>query len=186
MARDIDDEFRPLEEFGDYLKLLARFQIDVRLRSRLDPSDIVQQTLLIAHQKRDQFQGRTNAELARWLRAILASVLAQQKRRYTKHRAERAQSLENAIEETSARLENWIAGDESTPGRRAAKAEQLVILAGALAELPEDQRTVLELHYLQGISLPKIALEMNKTVASVAGLLYRGAKSLRKRMGDHL
>jgi hypothetical protein len=39
-------------------------------------SDIVQQTLLQAHEHRDQFRGASEAELVGWLRTILANILA--------------------------------------------------------------------------------------------------------------
>ena len=116
--------------------------------------------------------------------AILASTLAQATRRFFRHSAERARSLEDAIGESSARLESWLARDESTPGRKAARAEELLLLAVALASLPEDQRTAIELHHFQGLSVPEVAQQMNKTVASVTGLLYRGGKALWQRMGE--
>src|SRR5690348_2240842 len=61
-----------LERFRDYLLLLARSQLDRELQPKLDPADVVQETLLKAHQNWHQFQGSSEAELAAWLRAILA------------------------------------------------------------------------------------------------------------------
>jgi RNA polymerase sigma-70 factor (ECF subfamily) len=184
MSRETGGPARPLEDYRDYLRLLARLQIDPRLRARLDPSDAAQQTLLIAHEKREQFRGQTDAELAAWLRSILARTLAQQMRRFRRHRQEQARSLEQALENSSARLDAWLAKDESTPGRKAAKIEQLVELAAALAELPEDQRTAIELHHFHGLTVPEVARRMDKTVASVTGLLYRGGKVLREHLRE--
>jgi RNA polymerase sigma-70 factor, ECF subfamily len=186
MSVEGEGEPRALEQYADYLRLLARLQIDARLRARLDPSDLVQETLLIAHEKFIQFRGQSDAELAAWLRAILASTLAQAVRRFYRNEPERAQSLEGAIEQSSTRLESWLAEDQSTPSQKAMRAEQLVLLARALAQLPGDQRTAIELHHFQGLSVPAAARRMNKTVASVTGLLYRGGKELRQRMGKPL
>jgi len=184
MSFEGEGEPRSLEQYADYLRLLARLQIDPRLRARLDPSDVVQETLLIAHEKFVQFRGRSDAELAAWLRAILASTLAQAGRRFNRHEPERARSLQQAIEQSSTRLESWLARDQSTPSQQAMRAEQLILLARALAQLPEDQRRALHLHHFQGLSVPESARRMNKTVASVTGLLYRGGKELRLRMAD--
>ncbi len=168
----------------DYLRVLARLHIDRRLRGWIDPSDVVQQTLLVAHEKFGQFRGQTHAELASWLRAILARTLAQAARRFYRHEPERARSLEAAIDQSSARLEAWLVKDQSTPGRRTIKAEHLMLLASSLASLPADQRTALELHHCEGLTVPEVARRMEKTVASVTGLLYRGGKALRTRMGE--
>ena len=61
-------EDRLLEQYAGYLTLLARLQLSPKLSNPLDPSDLVQQTFLIAHQKLGQFRGQTDAELAAWLR----------------------------------------------------------------------------------------------------------------------
>jgi DNA-directed RNA polymerase specialized sigma24 family protein len=67
---------RPLESFREYLRLLARMNMDPRLQARIDPSDLAQQTLLKAHERQDQFRGKTDAERAAWLRTILANQVA--------------------------------------------------------------------------------------------------------------
>jgi RNA polymerase sigma-70 factor (ECF subfamily) len=58
------------------LLLLAQVHLDRRLLGKLDASDVVQQTLLEAHQGLAQFRGRTVGEQAAWLRQILARNLA--------------------------------------------------------------------------------------------------------------
>ena len=65
-----------LERFRDYLRLLARLQLGTSPTGRVDPSDVVQQTLMEAFEKRDQFRGNTPAEQAAWLRKILARNVA--------------------------------------------------------------------------------------------------------------
>ena len=65
-----------LERFRDYLRLLARMQLGAYPTGWIDPSDIVQQTLMEAFEKRDQFRGATSEEHAAWLRSILAHNVA--------------------------------------------------------------------------------------------------------------
>src|SRR5262245_20038570 len=71
-----------LEAYRNYLKLLARTGIDSAIRGKADPSDLVQETLLKAHQRFGQFRGETEQELAGWLRQILARNLTDLVRRY--------------------------------------------------------------------------------------------------------
>src|SRR5262245_38824467 len=87
---------RLLHAFRNYLRLLARTGIDASLRGKADPSDLVQDALLRAAQRFGQFRGRTEAELAGWLRQILARCLADLVRRYRapSRRLAREQSLE--------------------------------------------------------------------------------------------
>src|SRR5688572_28137824 len=140
MAPVADDPGRSVERYRDYILLLARLQIDPRLRAKLDPSDIVQQTLLKAHEKRGQFRGKTEAERAAWLRAILAHALADAARKYGQGVLGRERSLEASLEQSSLRLEQWLADSRPSPGPGIDRAEQLLRLAEAMARLPDDQR----------------------------------------------
>src|SRR5438093_5147984 len=106
MAHEAGAPGRPLEAYREYLRLLARLQLDPRLLAKIDPSDIVQETLLKAHQARDQFRGQTDAEMAGWLRSILAHTLTDALRHYQADARNIAQgrSLQAALEDSSARL----------------------------------------------------------------------------------
>lgn len=170
-----------LARFRDYLRLLARLQIDPRLQGKLEPSDVVQLTLLKAYQSLDQFRGRTDAEKAAWLRQILANTLANAVRDLG--RAKRDVGLERSLEaslaESSARLEAWLVADQSSPSEQAERNEQLLRMAEGLASLPDPQREVLLLRHCQGWALADIAQHLGRTRAAVASLLRRGLQQLR-------
>src|SRR5262245_42319860 len=151
-----------LEQYRPYLRLLARLHLDPRLQGKLDASDVVQQTLVHAYEKRDQFRGQSEAELAGWLRMILANTLAEAARKFSTEARDlrRERSLEASLEESSSRMEAWLAADQSSPSQQVMRHERLIHLAGALAQLPEDQQLAIELHHLKSWSIAEIAQYM--------------------------
>jgi RNA polymerase sigma-70 factor, ECF subfamily len=173
-----------LERHRDYLRVLARLQLGPALRSRLDPSDLVQQALLRAHQALDRFRGRSPAEMTAWLRRILARTLADAVRDHGRGRRAVAmeRSLERAIEESSARLDAWLAAEQSSPSERAERNEESMLLVRALAGLPEAQREALLLKHCQGWSLADIGRHLDRSPAAVASLLQRGLRQLREHL----
>jgi RNA polymerase sigma-70 factor (ECF subfamily) len=88
---------RPLETYREYLRLLARIQLDPNLQGIVEPSDIAQQTLLKAHERQTQFHGSTDAQRAAWLRAILANQIADALRRRSSRGGNRLQALEYTL-----------------------------------------------------------------------------------------
>ena len=171
-----------LERFRDYLLLLARLQIDVRWQGKIDLSGVVQQTLLEAHQAMARLGKLAPEQQAAWLRRALANNLADEIRKLgtAKRDAAKEFSLERALEESSTRLEAWLASDESSPSEQAVRNEQLLNLAHALAQLPEDQRLAVELHHLRGCTVPEAARVMGRTEGAVGALLVRALKRLRE------
>jgi RNA polymerase sigma-70 factor (ECF subfamily) len=180
------DGGRSVEDYHDYLLLLARLQMGTSLRSKLDPSDVVQQAILDALAGRAQFRGESEVEWLAWLRAILANALAAAARRFdTQARdAGRERSLDAELERSSSRIEHLLAADETSASERAVHREELLRLAQALARLPEDQRRVVELHYLQGLSVADVATQIGRTRPAAVGLLFRGLKRLRELLRD--
>jgi RNA polymerase sigma-70 factor (ECF subfamily) len=170
-----------LERWRNYLDMLARVQIDPRLRGKVDLSGVLQQTLLEAHQQKARFAAEHPAQEAAWLRKILAHNLTDELRKLGagKRDAARERSLEAALEESSARLGAWLAADQSSPSEQVQRNEQGLRLATALAQLPEAQREALVLQHWHGWSLLQIAEHLDRTRAAVAGLIKRGLQQLR-------
>jgi RNA polymerase sigma-70 factor (ECF subfamily) len=173
-----------VESYQNYLLLLARLQLVPELQGKLDPADVVQQTLLKAHQNRDRFRGRSEGELVAWLRTILAHALDDAIRKFGRRPVIREHSLEAALEQSSQRLGSILAAEQTSPSQRAIRDEQLIQLADALAALPNEQRHAVELRHLEGLATAEIAQRMNRTVAAVGGLLQRGLRSLRTALAE--
>jgi RNA polymerase sigma-70 factor (ECF subfamily) len=176
------DEAKSLERFRSYLHLLAWLQLRDQPPHRLDPSDVVQQTLLEAYRQRGQFRGTTAAEQAAWLRRILANNLADAARALHRDKRDvgRECSLEAALDGSSAQLGSWLAAEGASPASAAAAHENAVRLAEALARLPEAQREAIVLQHWHGLTLAQIGQRLGRTPVAVAGLLKRGLKRLRE------
>src|SRR5262245_17218476 len=128
MQRPHDQSDNALEHVRPYLRMLARMQIESQVQAKLDPSDIVQQTLLEAHQSLADFRGDSQEEWLAWLRRILARNIADGLRRlYRQRRNIRLeQSLQQAFQESSIRLERWLATDDERPDHCAIREEQIL------------------------------------------------------------
>jgi RNA polymerase sigma-70 factor (ECF subfamily) len=101
-----------MERFRAYLHLLARLHLDPRLRGKLDLSGVVQQTLWEGYRALTPNRPADDGALAGLLRRLLANNLADEVRKCyaDKRAAGRERSLDEAMKESSARLEVFLAG----------------------------------------------------------------------------
>jgi len=171
-----------LERYRAYLDLLVRHRLDNRFQGKVDASGVVQQTLWEAHQGLKDFRGTSEAEVAAWLRRILVRNLTDEIRKLAAGKRDlgRERSIEEAVEKSSANLAAWLVQEQASPSQQAVRHEQVLELAAALCHLPEDQRTAVELHHLEGHSLVEVGRIMERSKEAVAGLLFRGLKRLRQ------
>jgi RNA polymerase sigma-70 factor (ECF subfamily) len=174
---------RLLEAYRPYLTLLARVQIGRRLRGKADASDVVQDAFLGAHRDFGAFRGETEREFLAWLRQVLASVLANFIRRYQGARRrdvrlERQLAVE--LEESSQALDRALIAPQGGPHHQAERREQAVLLAEALNRLTDDDRELLVLRHLEGMTFPEVAKRMGRTLDSVKKRWPRALVRLRQ------
>jgi RNA polymerase sigma-70 factor (ECF subfamily) len=176
-----------LEQYREYLRLLARLQLAPHLRVKLDPSDVIQETMLDAYRKIEQFEGQQSAQFAAWLRTILARNLAMGVRRFARPGRDlhKEQSLQAALEHSSICLENWLGDKQPSPHQLMERNERVLHLAQALAKLPDDQRLAVEMKHLEGLSVAEISREMQRSEIAVAGLLRRGVQKMRELLESY-
>jgi RNA polymerase sigma-70 factor, ECF subfamily len=175
-----------LDRFRGYLYMLARLNTGPRLQGKFDASDIVQQTLVRALDGLPQWKGTGDAEMAAWLREILARQLANTVRDLGRQKrdATRERSLELALDQSASRLEMFLAAADASPSQQAQRSEQVLLLADALAALPEAQREAIVGHHLEGRTLSEVGDQMQRSAVAVAGLIKRGLRALRLRLQD--
>ncbi len=174
-----------LEQFREYLQLMGRLQLDPRYQGKVDLSGVVQQTLLEAHQAIHAAAKQDVTLKAAWLRQILANNLRDEIRKFgtAARDVDREQSLEAALDETSSRLEGWLAAQQPSPSQQVMRQERVLALAEALSRLPQDQRQAVEGHHLKGLALAEVAWQMGRSKGAVAALLFRGLRKLREILG---
>jgi RNA polymerase sigma-70 factor (ECF subfamily) len=172
-----------LESYRAYLGVLARVQIGRRLQGKADPSDVVQEAFLGASRDFVQFRGQTEAEFRAWLRQILASLLANLVRHYqgTQRRdirLERQLSVE--LDQSSVALDRGLVAPGSSPSQKAAGREQAVVLANALARLPEEWRDLLILRHLEGLTFTEVSERLGRTIDVLKKQWPRALAALRR------
>jgi RNA polymerase sigma-70 factor, ECF subfamily len=169
-----------LNQYQEYLKILALQQVALRFQGKVDLSGIVQETLWEAHRELQKGCAVHDGKRLPWLRRILSNNLADAVRRMVanKRNVGREVSLQQSVEQSSLRLEAWLA-QEVPPERKLEQEEHVLQLVHALSKLPEAQREALMLHYWTGWTLVQIATHMGRSREAVAGLLKRGLRELR-------
>ena len=174
------------ERYRVYLLVLVRQQVPPADRARLDPSGIVQQTLLEAHVAAHLLDGLDAGRRLAWLRTALARNLADEYRRAFagKRDARREQRFAEGVEQSASGLAGWLAAGPPSPSARADRDEDLLRLAAALAGLPDAQREAVERHYFHGEKVAAVAAALGKSAAAVAGLLKRGLRTLRETLRE--
>lgn len=177
------------DRYQNYLQVLARAQLGKHLRGKCDPSDVVQMTLLEAHRDFGAFQGCHEPELLAWLRRILAHNLFNEARRYAAQQRDSARevSLDQVragVEHSSVALGRGVAADTPTPSQLAARREDAVRMAAALARLPDDYQTVILLRIFEELSAEEVAQRMGRTAGAVRMLQMRALGALREVLGE--
>lgn len=179
----IGQEHDDLQRFRPFLRTLAESQLHAKLRKKIDPSDIVQQTMLQAVAAESQWRGQDDAAKAGWLRAILQNVMNGLARSF--HRGCRDIDRESGSPSHVATSSHAfdVPAEQTSPSAQIQSDEERAEIVRVIACLTEEQRQAMVLRYWHDRSLAEIACEMGKSPDAVAGLLYRAMKVMRSELG---
>jgi RNA polymerase sigma-70 factor (ECF subfamily) len=167
-----------LANYRGYLLLVANQEVDTKLRVKIAPSDVAQETFLLAHQKFDAFEGTNEHEFRGWLRKILVNRYKDLWREFqaTKRRcADREVPLDRDVSGPGGGL---LAKRDDTPSRQMIAAEELSALEQALATLPPEQRMIVEMRNWDRLSFVEIGERLGKSQDAIRKAWARAIKQL--------
>lgn len=175
-----------LERYRHYLRFLARTGLNPRLRVRIDPSDVAQQTLMEAYIARDRFEALGPEAAAAWLRTVLARNLANAARENFrgKRDVKRERSLEASLAGSSLRMECWLTADQASPIDHLLRQERALRLAAALAELSSEQSEALILQHWHGWSMEEIGERLSISRFAAGRLVHKALSALREALNE--
>lgn len=155
------------------LERLVDFRLDPRLRSRIDPNDILQETYLEVARRVSDYIDRPEVSFYVWARQITVQTLIDTQRRHFGQKRSPTQEVPLSFEGDSSgtcySIARAIAANHTTPSRAAMKAEEIEQLHAALATLDEIDREVLAMRHFEHLS--------NKEVAEALGLSVTAASN---------
>ncbi|MFN5330912.1 MAG: RNA polymerase sigma factor [Planctomycetota bacterium] len=151
------------------------------LSTKLDPEDLVQQTLLEAVKANERFEGKADHEVLAYLRRALINNLIDATRKYARSRSDLSQE---GSSEPLRGMAEWLAAPDTSPSERFARNERASRLSESLARLPDAQRLAVEMRYLRGAKVAEIALALDRSEGAVAALLHRAVIALKGELGN--
>jgi RNA polymerase sigma-70 factor (ECF subfamily) len=176
------DAWADLDRYRAYLRIRARrLKLDPRMQARFDESDLVQEALLRAHTSETPCAGDSHRARMAYLDQAFDWALQD---RIREHRADKRdvakeKAVRAAIDESTAAYRLDPADDGASPSEQVARREEFLRAVEAVDRLPEDERDVVILTYLQGLTVQEAAERLGKTRGQVAGLYKRGTDRLR-------
>lgn len=162
---------------AEVLRVLARRRLPPAVRRKVAESDVIQDAYLTAFTRLRDFEDRGSGSFLAWVKGIVDLKAREAVRQYagTGKRAVAREVTKGARGDT-----NGFPGRSPPPSQEAMGREAEALLRRAMAQLPEDYRTVLRLVYEEGQSFEEVAPRMGRSRDAVRVLYGRALARVSK------
>jgi len=169
-----------LDQWRDYLLLVANQELGRDLYSKAGASDVVQDAFTRAHRNFGSFKGGSEAQLVAWLRQILIHQIFELRNfsQRQKRDVRREEPLGNNEE-----LQLMVASlptENGCPVCHATEKEDLATISRALESLSAVQRDVIQLRYWENLSFPEIGQRIGRSAEAVRKCWFRAVQKLER------
>lgn len=161
-------------------------KMDAVLRkARVEPEDVVQEAYAAAWANLAEAEFETFAAFLGWIRKIALNKLIDLRKHLLAEKHNVLRRATHGVGGTTSYLDlvERFAGDGSTPSSAAARRDAVAVLVGQMWKLPEDYRRVIQLRFLQGLSVSDVAQQMNRSEGAIHMLCHRALLKMRELMG---
>jgi RNA polymerase sigma-70 factor, ECF subfamily len=174
-----------LERYRDYLRRMVATRLDRRLAPRVDPSDIVQETLADAAERLDDYLRDRPIPFFGWLRQIAGERVIDTHRRHVlaeRRSVAREMRPPELSEESAGELGRRLVANDTSPSNRLIRKERHEQVMAALTALSSRDREVLVMRHLEQLGTAEIADALGLTEGAVESRLLRALIRLRSRL----
>lgn len=171
-----------IERYLPELRAFVRLQAGPLIRARESTSDLVQSVCREVLQHEERFQHANEGAFKQWLFTTAKRKIFNRREYYLAEKRDVLRNMPGGGDGESALLACYKTF--STPSARAGVREQVERVEAAFEELTEDQREVILLAYVTGLSRAEIGEQMGKSEGTVRVLLHRALARLSGLLGD--
>lgn len=146
------------------LQKLAVKKVDSELRIRTSPSDLVQETFLLAHRSASGFRGKSLAEVFAWITCILTNRI---RKAYRDEKNTRRRSLHREVSWYERRRASILEETGVTPSKVVLENEERELIDRAFRVLSQEDQSLISDHFIKGLSLSDIAKRTGKSDVAI-------------------
>ncbi|MEM9410150.1 MAG: sigma-70 family RNA polymerase sigma factor [Planctomycetota bacterium] len=158
-------------QIHEFLHLMADKHLDSKLRHKIAPSDIVQQTFLNVDKNLNEYRGEGEAQFYAWLKAIVVNEVKNARRDLSA--AKRDVTREKPQASSDSGQLNCSQDKNPTPSTEALANEQVDNFYEILKKLEPDHAEIIQLRSIEQLPFKDVALRMGRTQNAVTKLWYR-------------
>ncbi len=190
LARVLKGDASRLDELlrraGTRLMALISLRMSDRLKRRLDPEDVLQEVYMEALRGLDRFEHRGPGSFYAWLAAIAVNTIRTLEDHAGAAKRDVRRDVPLAVEDTSCPRgvlsPAALAAAQTSPSQAAVRWEMFQIVCAAMEGISREERDVITLRYLQGLSTEETARTLALDPGKIYVLLSRGLARVRDKL----
>ncbi len=164
------------------LRRMVAIRMDPRLLARIDPSDVVQETLAEASQQLPDYLDRRELPFYAWLRELAWTRLVDLYRFHVlaqRRSVNRETGWIGLSDDSAMGLAEQLAASISTPSERFAKADLRDRIHSGLSRLSTQDREIVVMRHLEQLTVDEIGAILNISPSAVKMRRMRAFERLR-------